>query len=39
MEIEHPGGRAFGAGIDQNATTASLRAIVAAANRIVDSQG
>ncbi|WP_279479972.1 2-isopropylmalate synthase [Aureimonas sp. SK2] len=39
MEIEHPGGRVFGAGIDQNATTASLRAIVAAANRIVDSQG
>ncbi|KQQ82145.1 2-isopropylmalate synthase [Aureimonas sp. Leaf324] len=39
MEIEHPGGRAFGAGIDQNATTASLRAIVAAANRIVDNQG
>ncbi|RIY02119.1 2-isopropylmalate synthase [Aureimonas flava] len=39
MEIEHPDGRAFGAGIDQNATTASLRAIVAAANRIVDSRG
>ncbi|WAJ30038.1 2-isopropylmalate synthase [Antarcticirhabdus aurantiaca] len=34
MEIEHPGGRVFGAGIDQNATTASLKAIVAAANRI-----
>ncbi|KAB0679910.1 2-isopropylmalate synthase [Aureimonas leprariae] len=35
MEIEHPGGRAFGAGIDQNATTSSLRAIVAAANRVI----
>ncbi|WP_193227658.1 2-isopropylmalate synthase [Aureimonas psammosilenae] len=37
MEVEHAGGRAFGAGIDQNATTASLRAIVAAANRILSS--
>jgi 2-isopropylmalate synthase len=35
MEIEHPGGKAFGAGIDQNATTSSLRAIVAAANRVL----
>ncbi len=34
MEIEHPGGRVFGAGIDQNATTACLRAIVAAANNL-----
>ncbi|GGE19399.1 2-isopropylmalate synthase [Aureimonas endophytica] len=35
MEIEHAGGKTFGAGIDQNATTASLRAIVAAANRVL----
>ena len=35
MEIEHPGGRVFGAGIDQNAVTSSLKAIVAAANRIL----
>ncbi|MBB3950428.1 2-isopropylmalate synthase [Aureimonas jatrophae] len=35
MEIEHPGGRVFGAGVDQNATTASLRAIVAAANNLL----
>ncbi|WP_062203833.1 2-isopropylmalate synthase [Aureimonas sp. AU12] len=33
MELEHAGGRLFGAGIDQNATTASLRAIVAAINQ------
>ena len=39
MEIEHANGRAFGAGIDQNATTSSLRAIVAAANRILGAAG
>ncbi|WP_182085451.1 2-isopropylmalate synthase [Aureimonas sp. ME7] len=39
MEIEHPGGRVFGAGIDQNATTASLKAIVAAVNMIANNQG
>lgn len=37
MEIEHAGGRAFGAGIDQNAVTSSLKAIVSAANRILGS--
>ncbi len=35
MEIEHSGGRVFGAGIDQNAVASSLRAIVSAANRIL----
>ncbi|MEF2071801.1 2-isopropylmalate synthase [Consotaella aegiceratis] len=35
MEIEHPGGRLFGAGINHNIVSASLEAIVAAANRIV----
>ncbi|WP_425484664.1 2-isopropylmalate synthase [Aureimonas mangrovi] len=35
MEIEHEGGRVFGAGIDQNAVTSSLKAIVSAANRIL----
>ncbi|WP_062111990.1 2-isopropylmalate synthase [Aureimonas sp. AU40] len=35
MEIEHENGRVFGAGIDQNATTASLKAIVSAANRVL----
>ena len=33
MEIEHPAGRAFGAGIDTNIVTASLKALVSAANR------
>jgi 2-isopropylmalate synthase len=37
MELEHDGGRVFGAGIDQNATTSSLRAIVSAVNRFVDN--
>ncbi|WP_427023743.1 2-isopropylmalate synthase [Aureimonas ureilytica] len=36
MEIEHGEGRVFGAGIDQNATTASLKAIVSAANRVLE---
>ncbi|MFD2236308.1 2-isopropylmalate synthase [Aureimonas populi] len=35
MEIEHGGGRVFGAGIDRNAVTSSLKAIVSAANRIL----
>ena len=35
MEIEHAGGRIFGAGINKNIVTASLEAIVSAANRIV----
>lgn len=35
MEIEHPGGRIFGAGINKNIVTASLEAIISAANRII----
>ncbi|WP_309083269.1 2-isopropylmalate synthase [Chelativorans sp.] len=35
MEIEHPGGKLFGVGINTNIVTASLEAVVSAANRIV----
>ncbi len=35
MEIEHPGGRAFGVGINTNIVAASLEAVVSAANSIV----
>jgi 2-isopropylmalate synthase len=35
MEIEHPGGRIFGVGINTNIVAASLEAVVSAANRIV----
>ncbi len=35
MEIEHDGGKLFGAGINSNIVVASLEAIVSAANRIV----
>ncbi|MAW88641.1 MAG: 2-isopropylmalate synthase [Phyllobacteriaceae bacterium] len=35
MEMEHPGGKLFGVGINTNIVTASLNAIVSAANRIV----
>jgi 2-isopropylmalate synthase len=35
VEIEHPGGRLFGVGINTNIVAASLEAIVSAANRIV----
>lgn len=34
MEIEHPGGRAFGVGINTNIVAASLEAVVSAANSI-----
>ncbi|KXF76698.1 2-isopropylmalate synthase [Paramesorhizobium deserti] len=34
MEIAHPGGKIFGVGINDNIVTASLEAIVAAANRV-----
>jgi len=33
MEMETPGGRIFGAGINKNIVTASLDAVVSAANR------
>ena len=35
MEVRHDGGRLFGAGINKNIVTASLEAIVAAANRLL----
>ena len=35
MEMEHPGGRLFGAGINTNIVAASLEAVVSAANRVV----
>jgi len=35
MEVEHPGGRIFGAGINTNIVAASLEALVSAANRIL----
>ncbi len=35
LEVEHPGGRIFGAGINTNIVAASLEAVVSAANRIV----
>lgn len=35
MEVEHPKGRIFGAGINTNIVAASLEAVVSAANRIL----
>lgn len=35
MEMEHPGGKLFGVGINTNIVAASLEAIVSAANRIL----
>ena len=35
MEVEHPDGKLFGAGINTNIVAASLEAIVSAANRIL----
>ena len=35
MEVEHPGGRIFGVGINTNIVAASLEAVVSAANRIL----
>ncbi len=35
MEVEHPGGRRFGAGINTNIVAASLEAVVSATNRIL----
>ncbi|XHM78831.1 2-isopropylmalate synthase [Mesorhizobium sp. ANAO-SY3R2] len=35
MEVEYPGGRLFGAGINTNIVAASLEAVVSAANRIL----
>ena len=38
MEMEYPGGRIFGAGINTNIVAASLEAVVSAANRILGRQ-
>src|SRR5690606_34370406 len=35
VEVEHPGGKLFGVGINTNIVTASLEAVVSAANRII----
>ena len=35
VEMEYPGGKLFGAGINTNIVAASLEAVVSAANRIV----
>ena len=35
MQVEHPSGKLYGAGVNKNIVTASLEAIVSAANRIV----
>ncbi|EKF17410.1 2-isopropylmalate synthase [Nitratireductor pacificus] len=35
MEVEHPGGKLFGVGVNTNIVTASLEAVVSAANRIM----
>ncbi len=39
MEMVHPDGRLFGAGIDANIVAASLEAVVSAANRILAKDG
>lgn len=36
VELNHPGGKLFGAGINKNIVTASLEAIISAANRVLD---
>jgi 2-isopropylmalate synthase len=36
VEMEHAGGKLFGAGVNQNIVTASLEAIVSAANRVLE---
>ena len=38
MEMEHPGGVMFGAGINTNIVAASLEAVVSAANRILEAK-
>ena len=39
VEMEHPGGKLFGAGINTNIVAASLEAVGAAANRILAARG
>jgi 2-isopropylmalate synthase len=38
MEVQHEGGRLFGVGMNKNIVTASLEALVAAANRLLASR-
>ncbi|MHB2264064.1 2-isopropylmalate synthase [Aliihoeflea sp. PC F10.4] len=38
MEVEHPGGKLFGAAINTNIVAASLEAVVSAANRILSAK-
>ncbi len=38
VEIEHPGGKLFGAGISTNIVAASLEAVVSAVNRLLESK-
>ena len=39
VEVEHPGGKLFGVGINTNIVTASLEAIVSAANHVLEARG
>lgn len=39
VEIEHPGGKLFGVGMNTNIVAASLEAIVSAANRVLEESG
>ena len=38
VEMEHPGGKLFGAGVNTNIVAASLEAIVSAANRVLEQR-
>ncbi|WP_181408003.1 2-isopropylmalate synthase [Pararhizobium mangrovi] len=37
VEMEHPGGKLFGAGVNTNISAASMEAVVAAANRVLEA--
>ena len=39
VEVQHPGGKLFGVGINTNIVTASLEAIVSAANHVIAARG
>ncbi|WLR91452.1 2-isopropylmalate synthase [Shinella zoogloeoides] len=39
VEVQHPGGKLFGVGINTNIVTASLEAIVSAANHVIATRG
>lgn len=39
VEVVHPGGKLFGVGVNTNIVTASLEAIVSAANRVLATRG